>query len=102
MSEGPGDGPLLNAHLDIREGEDLSSESVEEAERWIRFYEELGAFEKRILASMEDLSARMPRDRRQAVEESNIIPMRELIDSFEQRASLWLVRLAELRGEKPT
>lgn len=67
----------------------------------MQFYRDLAAFETRVLATMVRLSARMPADRRRAVEESNIKPMQNLIAGFERRAGLWLERLTDLSSKDP-
>ena len=70
------------------------SESPETADgaraaHWREFYDQVIAFEERILRQMIDLSSSMSAEQRQLVEETNIGPLRFLIEDFKLRRDLW-------------
>ena len=59
------------------------------AAHWADFYDRLLDFERQILARMVTLAEQLPPDEATAVEETNITPLRDLIQEFEVRAAAW-------------
>jgi hypothetical protein len=66
------------------------------AEYWSEFYRSLVAFEEDILERMVQLAESIPPDQKRVVEETNIKPMRLLIEDFRLRHDLWSNRVAEI------
>jgi hypothetical protein len=62
------------------------------AEHWVRVYDQLIAFELKILERMRELAASQSQDAQQAVRVTNIEPMEELIAEFQRRRDLWAAR----------
>lgn len=71
------------------EGESLEAPPSGRAAHWVQFYAQLVEFETRILRTMEEHARELPRDQFQAVELTDLEPMRELIADFERRRDRW-------------
>ena len=71
--------------------EDFSS-AARAAER-VAHYDELIRFESRILDQMSILAGSLTDEAREEVEESNIAPLRALIDELRRRRDSWAERL---------
>jgi hypothetical protein len=69
-----------------------SSSAFRAAER-VAHYDELIRFESRILDQMLALGGTLTADARDEVEESNIAPLRALIDELRRRRDSWAERL---------
>lgn len=63
---------------------------ADRAARWIRFYDELIAYEESVLSAMQELSAEMPEEEREMVLRTNVEPLQELVADFRRRRQLWL------------
>ncbi len=68
---------------------EFENANPERASYWRDFYDRLAEFEETILAQMLELSRNMPEDQRRIVDETNIMPLRSLIDDFKRRRDLW-------------
>ena len=88
------DAPMLELHTQ----EDRSTRSAEQARHWVGFYEELLTFEQNMLATMGQLRERSRPEIRDAVDESNIRPLEQLIGNFRERMAFWEARVGELGG----
>ncbi len=88
------DAPVLQLHTQ----EDPSTRSIEQARHWVEFYEELLNFEQNMLAQMRQLRERSRAEIGNAVDESNIQPLEQLIENFRNRLTFWEGRVAELGG----
>ena len=68
-----------------------------QAAHWSEFYDQVIAFEERILGEMVKHSRNMPETQRGLVDKTNIKPVRALIDDFKPRRDLWQQRERELK-----
>lgn len=69
-----------------------SSSAARAVER-VAHYDELIRFESRILEQMRALAGTLTAEARDAVEESNLAPLRALIDELRRRRDSWAERL---------
>jgi hypothetical protein len=96
QSKDPGAQPFR-----VETGENRNTDSLGEVETWIDFYEQLLGVEEQVLLRMRELASNRPDRLRQAVQESNIEPMQDLISELGERLSYWRARRAELAGDQP-
>jgi hypothetical protein len=92
-------GFLAGAASRIEEEASPNTDSPVEIGRQINFYRQLLKYEQEVLEQMRRLVAGRPATLREAVERSNIEPMQELIEQFEQRLSFWQERERTLNSE---
>jgi hypothetical protein len=83
----------------VQEGASPDTDSPVEIGRQLDFYRQLLNFEREVLEQMRRLSASRPAALKEAVERSNIEPMQELIEQFEQRLSFWQERERTLNSK---
>ena len=72
--------------------------SLSRAEHWAGFYARLVTFEEEILDQMLQLSQRLSDAEQKVVDETNLEPMRVLIEDFRRRGNNWSKRVADKGG----
>lgn len=87
------DPPMLEGEPAVR-----SVDEAETARRWGDAYQRILDFERRILAEMLELRDRAEPRTQPMIDASNISPMKDLVDAFEERHREWTKRAAELGG----
>ncbi len=86
-----------------RSVKDPSPAEVDDADvarRHVGAYERLVTFERTVLVEMRRLRDAAPSELQPIIDSSNIRPMEQLIEEFDQRREAWARRLEEL-GQKP-
>jgi hypothetical protein len=77
---------LIPGFLD---GEDPESTDLLDASKWLGVYQRLVNLETEVLDRMLELASRLDETSKRAVELSNIKPVKELIELFQQRTVYW-------------
>src|ERR1700716_469359 len=77
---------------DVSHGGDAEAAPAR-AQPWTAFYQELIGYEERILESMRELSAGMTAGGKEAVRQTNLEPLEELLEDFRRRLELWRRRM---------
>jgi hypothetical protein len=81
---------------ELAAGEDPSTRSRQEAERWVSMYTELTELEDGVIKSVRDKMARMSADARRETERTNLPTLEEDAKRFHARLAFWRKRLTEL------
>jgi hypothetical protein len=77
---------------------DLATDSVAVARHWAGLYGELIPFEEQVLGRAEELMVGRSDSLREAVHQSNLQPLAELIAEFRERSKFWKTRVQQLEG----
>jgi len=85
----------------LLEGEDPSSDLVEDAEHWISVYRELTAYKRTLLGtSAEEIAEFEHHESRGEAREVDVVILRTELGRLERRLAFWLARLEELRSRE--
>jgi hypothetical protein len=91
-------GTVLAVIPGFLDGEDPENTDLVQARKWASVYQRIVTLEREVLARVVELASRLDGTAKRAVELSNITPLRDLIDVFEQRAAYWQSRVDEGGG----
>lgn len=85
----------------LLEGEDPTSDLVEDAEHWVEVYGELIGYKRTLLGtSAEEIADFEHHESRGEVREVDVVILRTELDRFRRRLAFWLDRLEELRSSE--
>lgn len=84
----------------LAEGENLSTTSRQEAERWVAMYAELTHFETELIDSVKAKLTRMSPEARRETQQTNLPGLEEDAARFRARLAFWRDRLTQLKDAK--
>jgi hypothetical protein len=79
-------------------GEDPTSDSLDDARRWVSVYSHLVNLEQELLDGLARLIPKMPPEARKEAEETNLPVLASQIERFRHRLDLWSRRKRELEA----
>ena len=91
------------ADLDRKmEGEDPSSASLADAQRWVGVYHHLVSLEQELFDVLARMIPTMPSDAQKEAEQTNLPVIASQVERFRHRLAIWQGRRDELdRGRRP-
>ena len=92
-------GPTHSAD-ELAEGEDPSTASIQEAERWVSVYTELIHLEDGLIKSVKERIAKMSPAARRETERTNLPALEKDATRFHERLAFWLERRDQLKQAK--
>jgi len=81
--------------------EDPETSLVEDAEHWMRVYEELVTGKHEILDVLAESATNASAEARTELEQTDSVTLHEELERFERRLSFWRARYQELSGGEP-
>jgi hypothetical protein len=81
--------------------EDPDSSLVEDAEHWVRVYEELVSGKREILHVLTERATNFTDEARTELHETDSVTLHEELERFERRLSFWKARHRELSAVDP-
>ena len=81
--------------------EDPNTSLVEDAEHWMRVYEELVSGKQEILQVLAENATNASAEARTELEQTDSVTLHEELERFERRLSFWRGRHRELSGGEP-
>lgn len=88
----------MQRHLDA---EDPDTDSIEVARLWVHAYDELVAFEERMLARLTEMLPALSTEARQEAELTNLPMIVQHLQTFRYRHAHWKLRVQDLDGHEP-
>lgn len=85
---------------ELAEGEDPSTTSSREAERWVSVYTELINLETDLIESVKVRISKMSAEARRETERTNLPALEKDASRFRARLAFWRERSAQLRGKE--
>jgi hypothetical protein len=82
---------------ELAEGEDPTTASLQEAERWVSVYTELIHLEDDLIKSVKERIAKMSPAARRETERTNLPALEKDDARFHDRLAFWRYRLAQLK-----
>jgi hypothetical protein len=84
----------------LAEGEDPSTSSRQEAERWIAIYTQLSQLEGDLIKTARERLPRMSPEARRETERTNLPMLEQDSERFNSRLAFWRERLAKLSAQR--
>jgi hypothetical protein len=82
--------------------EDPDTSLVEDAEHWVRVYDELVSGKREILRVVREKVGNVSADARREINQTDSVILEEELERFERRLSFWRARHRELSTVEPT